>query len=84
MTTTAAICVWLDKTSDPSSPAWIISRDEIELPRGNALTTRTLETLDADDSDESDAIEAARKIATAEGLPLYRNSENGPAEEIKE
>ena len=79
-TTIQAICVWMDETSGDEA-AWIISRDEIELPKGNALTTKTLKVMDADES-EADVIAQARKIADAEGLPLYRNDENGPAVEV--
>lgn len=79
METTTAICVWLDSASDPTNPVWIVSLDTLELPHGNAETTRTLSTHDT----EAEAMDEARKVAVNRGMPLYRNSESGPAELVE-
>ena len=75
MTTTKAICVWLDETTDfGASPAWIVSRDTLD-EAGQAETTSTLSTHET----EQEAIDAGRAAARKAGLPLYRNPADGPA-----
>lgn len=79
MSATKAICVWLDSVSDPTDPKWIVSRDTISLPGGEAVTTHTESVL----STEGEAMAEGRTLAERHGLPLYRNTEGGPAELIE-
>jgi hypothetical protein len=79
MTTVNAICVWLDSTSNPQS-AWIVSEDRIELPAGNAETSKTLHVCES----REEAVALGKGVAAKRGLPLYENSENAPATLIAE
>lgn len=66
MTTT--ICYWLDSTSDPTDPKWIVSRDELDK-QGRAEHTRTLSVHDDRDSAEAEA----QRVAAGSGLPCVCN-----------
>lgn len=58
---TAKISIWLDSTSDPTSPPrWIVSIDDID---GVTETLDEASTLD-------EAIESGRSEAAIRGLPL--------------
>lgn len=72
MTTTKAICVWLDTTSEPGSETWIISQDRLN-DRGEAETTATIDTCETRD----EAIAWGKAIAEGRGLPLYENPAEG-------
>lgn len=56
------IGLWLDTTSDPRNPAWIVSRDSMNA-RGEAETTRTVATYSEDDY--ADAKAHAKELAMA-------------------
>jgi hypothetical protein len=81
---TKVICVWLDSYSDPESPAWVVSLDELG-PRGLAETTHTLYMRE----DEDEAMTLGREAARKHGLPLYRTDDGldeliASAEEVAE
>lgn len=72
MKTTKIIGLWLDRTSDPTSPRWIVSQDEMN-EHGEAESTRTIYVMSNYDRAEAAAIELARK----EGKPVIFTAEDG-------
>lgn len=63
------IGIWLDQTSDPDEPAWIVSRDRMN-EKGEAETTDTVEWRNVNEHDDAceQAKEVAIELARKEGL----------------
>lgn len=59
METTKQIGLWLDTNSDPTSPMWIVSLDDVEAD--GDVSTRTLYTRDTRDEAERLAHAEAKK-----------------------
>jgi len=71
VTTTRYVSVWLDETSNPTDPRWIVDRC-------TETTTDTLRTFD----DEDAAWDYARATADREDLYAVAISSDGRAERI--
>lgn len=71
--TTKAICVWLDSIGG-DEPKWIVSLDSLDAD-GGAETSQALHVEEEEDA----ALDLGREEAGKRGLPLYRNSHDGPA-----
>lgn len=71
------ITVW------PDDDKWIVSQDFVESAYGEGNNTGALNsnTLDVFDS-EQEALDEGRRVATAEGLPLYAQDQHGVPEAI--
>lgn len=69
-TTTKQIGLWLDTTSEPSNPAWIVSVDTVD-ERGDNRTTRTEAVFAQDEREEAE--EYAEKIAAERGLQVVES-----------
>lgn len=75
MKTTKVIGLWLDRTSDPTNPQWIVSRDTMN-ENGEAETTSTLYIMANYDRAEAAAIELARK----ESIPVVLTRDDNTQE----
>lgn len=60
------LSVWLDKTTDPDEPKWIVSNDELSA-EGKTETTQTIKFFD----EYQDAVEFAKERAYKFKLSVY-------------